>query len=67
MMKTKERTKDVPICNETPICREPEATELQSRGKYLGQDTEETEIINTYHNKTAYYFTHNHNPTWLNL
>ena len=45
MMKTKVRRKDATICDETPITREVEATKLQSRGKYLGQGTEETEVI----------------------
>ena len=45
MMRITVRSKDVPICNRTPIFREMLATELQSRGKYWGQGTEETEVI----------------------
>ena len=44
MMRKKARRKDAPSCDGTPINRRLKATELQSRGKYLGQDTEETII-----------------------
>ncbi len=38
MMRTKVRTKDVPICDETPINRRLKATELQIKvnGEILG-------------------------------
>ena len=41
MMRKKARRKDAPSCDGTPITRRTN-TKLQSRGKYLGQGTEET-------------------------